>query len=186
MQILGPFLVFRFAFDGDRGGAAIAPVIEDDAIAGLGDLLAERAQRRSGAPAARLQADEWSALAEDLVVDLDAADLGDRHGFLPDRLQIVTQATATTAAPQTTMMAPVARLIRPPHGRVFSISTNSAMPAIQARFMMPPTNKSASSIQQQPRQHSRWLAPLTKAPGATLGSMIASIITAHIAKTTSP
>jgi hypothetical protein len=75
-------------------------------------------------------------------------------------------AAARVTAPQTTSTAPVNRLIRPPQGRVFSIRTNSAMPAIQARFMIPPTNRSAMSIQQQPRQKKPCPMPLATAPTA--------------------
>jgi hypothetical protein len=38
------------------------------------------------------------------------------------------------------------------------------MPAIQARFMIPPTNKSAMSIHQQPRQKNPCPMPLATAP----------------------
>ena len=38
------------------------------------------------------------------------------------------------------------------------------MPPIQARFMTPPTNNSAISIQQQPKQKAPCRTPLTKAP----------------------
>src|SRR5436189_220530 len=62
------------------------------------------------------------------------------------------QAIASVTAPQATRTTPVARPIQPPQGRVFSISTSSAIAAIQARFMIPPTNSSAISTQQQPRQ----------------------------------
>src|SRR5215471_10952318 len=83
MQILGPFVVFRLALDSDARSAGVAPVVNHDAAARLGDLLAQRADTRAGAPAARLQSDKRAALAQDLVVDIDAADTGDRHAFLP-------------------------------------------------------------------------------------------------------
>jgi hypothetical protein len=82
VQILGPFVVFRLALDGDARGAGIAPVVGDDAMAGLGVLFGERADPGAGAAAARLQRDERAALAKDLVMDIDAANIGDRHGFL--------------------------------------------------------------------------------------------------------
>src|ERR1700719_142328 len=58
-------------------------------------------------------------------------------------------AIASVMAPQMTRTTPVMRPIQPPQGTVFSISTMSAIAAIQARLMMPPTNSSAISIQQQ-------------------------------------
>src|SRR2546430_418982 len=73
----------RLALDGDPRGAAIAPVVDDHAVAGLGDLRGKRAQRGPGAPPARLQRDEWAALAENLVIDVNAPDIGDGHDFPP-------------------------------------------------------------------------------------------------------
>src|SRR6202034_2865721 len=46
-------------------------------------LLGERLQGDAGPPAARLQRDKRPAFAEDFVMDVDAADLRDGHGFLP-------------------------------------------------------------------------------------------------------
>jgi hypothetical protein len=83
VQILGPFVVFRLALDGNARGAAIAPVVDDDAMARLGDLLGERSDARAAAPATGLQRDKRAALAEDLVVDIDAANGGDRPGSPP-------------------------------------------------------------------------------------------------------
>jgi hypothetical protein len=64
-QILGPNLVLGIA-PGKRyaGGAAIAPVVDEDPIAGLGDLLGERGDRGKAAPAARLQGQPKAVLAE--------------------------------------------------------------------------------------------------------------------------
>jgi hypothetical protein len=84
VQVFGPLLVFRVAVDRDSGGAAIAPVVDQDPVAGLGDLLGEGPHRCAGAPPARLQRHPRAALAEDLVIDIDAANAGDGHGFLPD------------------------------------------------------------------------------------------------------
>ena len=53
-EILGPFVVFRLALDRDARGAAIAPVVDNHAMPGLGDLLAERSDPGAGAPAAGL------------------------------------------------------------------------------------------------------------------------------------
>ena len=58
-------------------------------------------------------------------------------------------AVARVMAPQATSTTPVPRLTRLPQRRLFSASTSSARPAIQARFMIPPTNSSAISIQQR-------------------------------------
>ena len=80
MQILDPFIVFRLPLDRDARSAGVAPVVGDDPVAGLGDFLAERPHTRAGAPTARLQDDEGTALAEDLVMDIDTANSGDRHG----------------------------------------------------------------------------------------------------------
>src|SRR5437764_513779 len=76
VQILGPFLVLRGADDRHRRGAAIAPVVEDDAVARFGDLLRQRPQCRAGPPPARLQADERALVAEDLVIYRNAANIG--------------------------------------------------------------------------------------------------------------
>src|SRR5581483_1711267 len=83
VQILGPFRVFAVAVDGDVGAAGVAPVVDDDAVAGLGDLLAERAHPDRAAPPARLQHDERAALAENVETQLDAADARALHGRPP-------------------------------------------------------------------------------------------------------
>ena len=160
VQILGPLIILRLAFDRDAGGAGVAPVIDDDPIAGLGDLLAQRPDTGAGAPSTGLQGDKRAALAEDLVMNIDAADIGDRHGSPPSPCRMASDvsrdrsqaAIASATAPQATSTAPMMRPIQSPPGKVFSIRTSSAIAAIQARFMIPPTNNSAISIQQQPRQ----------------------------------
>ena len=44
VEVVGPYLVFGMpAVERDAGGAAIAPVVDEHAIAGLGDLLARAA-----------------------------------------------------------------------------------------------------------------------------------------------
>src|SRR5271165_4732312 len=54
--------------------------------------------------------------------------------------------------PLATRPNPDMRDICQPGGIAFSASTKMAIAAIQRRFITPPTNKSAISIQQQPRQ----------------------------------
>lgn len=56
------------------------------------------------------------------------------------------------AVPQAIMSTPAARPIQCPAGASFSTNTKSARPAIQPRFMTPPTNSSSINTQQQPRQ----------------------------------
>ena len=64
-----------------------------------------------------------------------------------------------TNRPQPIKPTPVSWLTRGPSGNSFSISTRSANPAIQSKFMRPPTNKSPISIQQHPRQNAPCHAP---------------------------
>jgi len=83
VQIFGPFLVFAVAVDGDAGGAAIAPVVDQHAMPGLGDLGCERPQRTAGAPPARLQRHPRSPVAQHFVIDVETADFRDGHDSLP-------------------------------------------------------------------------------------------------------
>src|SRR4029077_17663752 len=69
-----------------------------------------------------------------------------------------------TNAPQPIKATPVSWATRGPSGNSFSISTRSASPAIQSRFMRPPTNKSPISIQQHPRQNAPCHAPARIGP----------------------
>jgi len=72
------------------------------------------------------------------------------------------EANLTTPAPIIT--APSALAIASPFGATFSIATRTASAAIQRIFMTPPTNSSAISAQQQPRQLSPWRRPIRHAP----------------------
>ena len=54
----------------------------------------------------------------------------------PCRTAIKTAETSV-ATPHTTITAPVARPIQPPHGNTFSTRTSSAMPTIQSMFITP-------------------------------------------------
>ena len=83
-QILGPDLVLGIAaLERDAGGAAIAPVVDQHPVAGFGDLLGQRPDPDQAAPTAGLQRHPRAVPTEDLIVDVDTADLGDRHLSLP-------------------------------------------------------------------------------------------------------
>ena len=83
-QILGPDLVLRIAaVERDGGGAAIAPVVDQHPIAGLGDLIGQRLDPGEGAPTAGLHRHPRAATAEHLIIDVDAADRYDRHSSPP-------------------------------------------------------------------------------------------------------
>lgn len=58
----------------------------------------------------------------------------------------------SVATPQSTRASPAAWPIQCPAGASFSTSTNTAMPAIQAIFMMPPTKSRSIRTQQHPKQ----------------------------------
>src|SRR5580704_10263218 len=82
VEVVGPDVVLAVALDRDAGSAGVAPVIDYHAIAGLRDPLAQWLDGNEPAPPAGLQHDERPSLAEDLVANVDAADLRDGHGRL--------------------------------------------------------------------------------------------------------
>ncbi len=84
VQIVGPNLVFGIpALERDTGGAAVAPVVDEHAIAGLGDLLPERLDPHQAAPPAGLQGHPRAPLAEHFVINFDPTDGRYRHRCPP-------------------------------------------------------------------------------------------------------
>jgi hypothetical protein len=82
VEITGPHLVFGIpAVERNVGGTAIAAVVDQHAITRLGDLLSEGLHPDQTAAPAGLQRDPGTAVPEQLVIDCDAADIRDRHGF---------------------------------------------------------------------------------------------------------
>ena len=83
VQIVGPDFFFGLgAVDADIGGAGIAPVVQQHAKAAGRDLLRQRHELIVRAPAARDQHHPGAAVAHDLVNDIHAANVLDRHRFL--------------------------------------------------------------------------------------------------------
>ena len=70
-------------------------------------------------------------------------------------------------APAAISASPSSAARRCPCGISFSIAIAIDSAAIQARFMTPPTKRSAINAQQQPRQKRPWRRPMMKAPGCT-------------------
>lgn len=85
-QILGPDLVLGIALERHAGGAAIAPVIDQDPVAGLGQFLAERPDPVEPAPPTRLQRHPRPMPAQHLIIDLDTPDRRHRHGSPPSKV----------------------------------------------------------------------------------------------------
>ena len=84
VQIVDPHLIFRLAaVERHIGRAAVAPVVDEYAIASRRHLLRERTDICHFAPPARRQCDPGSAFPEDFVVDVDAIDGDNRHGRAP-------------------------------------------------------------------------------------------------------
>ena len=84
VEIVRPDFVFGFlAVDDDIGGAAVAPVEDDDAIAKIGQRLCLRLDAADVASAAGRQRHPRTAIAENFVVDVDTAYLCDWHRFPP-------------------------------------------------------------------------------------------------------
>src|SRR6266446_1650335 len=77
-------IVFRIsAVERDARGAAIAPVVDEHPVAGLGELLPERLDPLQPASPAGLEGHPRAAFSEHLVIDLDTADRRLRHGSPP-------------------------------------------------------------------------------------------------------
>ena len=88
-----------------------------------------------------------------LVADKeDAAQVFEIMRVSLDRPRRRRRHTRTVAAPHASIATPQARAIHGPPGSTFSAMTSRVRAAIQARFITPPTNSSAMSIQQQPTQ----------------------------------
>src|SRR5882724_13171396 len=83
MNIVRPDLVFGFlAVDDDIGGAAVPPVEDDDAIAKIGQRLCLRLDAADVASAAGRQRHPRTAIAENFVIDVDAAYFCQGHKIL--------------------------------------------------------------------------------------------------------
>ena len=83
VEILRPDFVFgHLGADGDVGKPTIAAVVDEHAIAGIGDMLRQRLHVVERAAPARRERDPRAGAAEDLVIDVHSAHLGDGHGVL--------------------------------------------------------------------------------------------------------
>ncbi len=101
LQIVGPGdLLDLVAIEQNFGGAGVAPVVQQHAIAAAGDLRRERNELVVGAPAAGDQRHPGAAFADDLIVDVDATDFFNRHSIPPTRVSDLPapRAAATVAA----------------------------------------------------------------------------------------
>ena len=84
VEILRPDFVFgHLGADGDVGKPTIAAVVDEHAIAGIGDMLRQRLHVIERAAPARRERDPRAGAAEDLVIDVHSAHLGDGHGRAP-------------------------------------------------------------------------------------------------------
>jgi hypothetical protein len=80
VQIVGPdFFLGLGAVDPDVGGAGIAPVVQQHAKTAGRDLFRQRHELVVRAPAARDQYHPGATVAHDLVNDIHAANVLDRH-----------------------------------------------------------------------------------------------------------
>src|SRR2546422_247625 len=150
------------------------------------------AQKSQGHPGLQLQFLSHLPLRRHLIIAI---------GVVPSLRGRKTQRTEYSAqTPQARSAPPESQLTTRPAGTSFSTSTKPAIAATQARFMTPPTKSSAMSAQQQPRQKRPWRSPITSVPpsaspprrrfrftvaktrimGAAPGSIIATIMTAHM------
>src|SRR5574341_1439556 len=78
MDVVGPDFVFRLvAIDHDVGSAAVAPVEDDDSVSALSHFAGEQFYAANITPPAWRERDPWTAVAEYLVVDVDAANFSD-------------------------------------------------------------------------------------------------------------
>src|SRR5580765_510968 len=74
MNIIGPNLVFRIvAIDDDIGGAAIAPVEDDDPVTGFGHFASESLNAAYIAPAAGRKRHPRTVITKHFIVDVDSA-----------------------------------------------------------------------------------------------------------------
>src|SRR5262249_36980489 len=72
-----------FGADCDVGEAAIASVVDEHAVAGIGDVLRQGFDVVERAAAAGRERDPGAAGAEDFVIDIYSAHMGDGHRFPP-------------------------------------------------------------------------------------------------------
>ena len=88
MNIVRPDFVFGFlAVDDDIGGAAVAPIEDDNPVAKSGQLFCLCLDAADVASAAGRQRHPRTAIAEYFVVDVDTAYFCEGHGFLHCRLR---------------------------------------------------------------------------------------------------
>jgi hypothetical protein len=84
VEVLRPDFVFgEVSADGDIGKAAVAAVVDEHAVAGVGDVLRQRFHIVERAAAARRERDPRAGAAEDLVIDVHSAHLSDEHRRAP-------------------------------------------------------------------------------------------------------
>src|SRR5258705_12300433 len=84
MNIVRPDFVFGFlTVDDDIGGSAVAPIVDDDAIAKIGQRLCLSLDAADVASAARRQRHPRTTVAENFVVDVDTVYLCEWHRFPP-------------------------------------------------------------------------------------------------------
>jgi hypothetical protein len=84
VEVLRPDFVFgHLGADCDIGKAAIAAVVNEHAVAGIGDVLRQRFDVVERAAAAGRERDPRAGAAEHLVVDVHSAQLGDGHRLPP-------------------------------------------------------------------------------------------------------
>src|SRR6516225_2835986 len=87
IEVVGPHFVFRaLAPDGDIGKAAVSAVVEEHAITGIAHALGERLDEIERAAATGGKREPRAVRAEYLVVEIDAADAGNRHDGPPPRI----------------------------------------------------------------------------------------------------
>jgi len=68
--------------DGDVGKPAVAPVVDEHAVTGIGDVLRQRFHVVERAAAGR-ERDPRAATAEELIIDVHSAHVGDGHRLAP-------------------------------------------------------------------------------------------------------
>ena len=154
-QILGPDLVLGIALERHARGAAIAPVIDQDPVAGLGQFLAERFDPVEPAPSARLQRHPRPAPAQNLVIDLDPADRRNRHGSPPSKV-CDTLADPRIARRRIDWPTRPPRQARRRHGDAPAIAWAFPAAAVARRFrsnLCGTPSRRSSQIAHQPNRH---------------------------------
>jgi hypothetical protein len=114
MEVVGPDLVLGLvAADHHVGDAAVPPVVDQHAVAGVRHALCQRFHPLQLAPATGRQRHPRPTRAKDLIVDVDTANLGDRHGISSDigvLLRASPQLTAAGTRPSQALWAGEKRL----------------------------------------------------------------------------